>query len=492
MRRISIDTFGLTGVKSNGGFYPKRRASPWYLSRPRLLTTILGFLALYTWLNFGGHEIVIPNDSWEYIRDGTVTDVLNTTLGHLKFQKILVLNLPFRTDRRDAITLSAATSNMQLEFVDGVTGESIKPSAYPPPEENIKLLPGIRGSWRTHMNALQRYLTLENSLINIANTRRVVEQNLTTALIFEDDVDWDVRIHQNLQRFALASQFLSQNKETLSSSSHYKIENIENVETEETTFRILSDNHTMPQLPSVPLDSLYRKIRHPQHRTRGSPSPYGDPAEWDVLWVGHCGAGFPRYSPLHKKSDVTTANVILTNANDDTVPAQRHLKAHPFQGSLDPLADAYPPHTRIYHRSTGGELCTVAYAVSQRGARRLLHQFGVKGWNGIFDSELGRWCAGEDPDMGTSYAPPSPSSRKEIKKDGRERVCLLSQPPVFAHHHPMDGESDIGGLGGGYATKFETKYLRLSVRMNLERIVQGWREKELVDQWPDEGGHAVR
>ncbi|KAF2447822.1 glycosyltransferase family 25 protein [Karstenula rhodostoma CBS 690.94] len=466
MRRISIDTLGMKGAKDGAAFYPKRRRTPWYLSRPRLLTTLLCFLVLYTWLNFGGHAIVIPRDSWDYVRDGSVTDIMNATLG---FQKLLVLNLPFRTDRRDAMTLSAATTNMQLEFVDGVTGDSIKQSAYPPPQENIKLLPGIRGSWRTHMNALQR----------------VVEQNLTTALIFEDDVDWDVRIRQNLQRFALASRFLSTNKEILSSSPRYKIENVENVETEETTFRMLSDNHTMAHLPSLPLASLYRKSHHPQHH---SSSPYGDPSQWDVLWFGHCGAGFPRYSPLHKKTDVTTANVILTNPNDETVPAPRHLKAHPFQSILDPLAEAYPPHTRIYHRSTGGELCTVAYAVSQRGAQRLLHQFGVKGWNGIFDSELGRWCAGEDPDMGASA---SPSSKKKIS-DGRERICLASQPPIFAHHHPMDGESDIGGLGGGYATKFETKYLRYSVRMNLERIVMGRREKELVDQWPDEGGHAAR
>jgi hypothetical protein len=73
-----------------------------------------------------------------------------------EFQKILVLNLPYRTDRRDAMTLAAATSNIALEFVDGVTGESIRQSAYPPPKENIKLPSGIRGSWRTHMNALQR------------------------------------------------------------------------------------------------------------------------------------------------------------------------------------------------------------------------------------------------------------------------------------------------------------------------------------------------
>ncbi|KAF2120705.1 hypothetical protein BDV96DRAFT_683139 [Lophiotrema nucula] len=469
MRRISIDTLGMTSRKGNSFSPVKRRRTRWYLSRPRLLTTLLLFALLYLYLNYGGTAVIIPEDPYEYLKDESLTDILNSTLG---FQKILVLNLPFRTDRRDAITLSAATSNVQLEFVDGVTGDSIKQSAYPPPEENIKLQAGIRGSWRTHMNALQR----------------IVEQNLTTALIFEDDVDWDVRVRQNLQRFALASRFLSENHEVLSSSSKYPLTYPPNPETPETSFHILSDNGITEKLPTLPLSSVYQKpLRYPKHQTNGPTSPYGDPSEWDILWMGHCGAGLPRYSNEHRKTDITTSNVILTLPNDQTVPRDKYLKAHPFQGTLDPLALAYPNHTRIYHRSTGGELCTVGYAVSQRGARRLLHQFGVKHWNGIFDSELGQWCASEDEKTQTK----SKDARQQRLEDprwtvkkGRERVCLATQPPIFAHHHPVDGESDIGGLGGGYARKHETKYLRYSVRMNLERIVQGL--KDLVDQWPDE------
>ncbi|KAF2463331.1 uncharacterized protein BDR25DRAFT_337880 [Lindgomyces ingoldianus] len=471
MRRISIDPLGMTSPRSATFTAAKRRRGPWYTSRPRLLATIFVFGLLYLYLNFGGTPVLIPEDSYQTLADDSLRDILNSTLG---FQKILVLNLPFRTDRRDAITLAAATSNIQLDFVDGVTGDSIRQSAYPPPEENIKLPVGIRGSWRTHMNALQR----------------VVEQNLTTALILEDDVDWDVRVRQNMQRFALASRFLSENKDVLSSSPQYRLESRPNPETPETAFHILSENGITEKLPSLPLSSAYRKpLRYPRPHPNGPTSPYGDPAEWDVLWIGHCGAGFPRYSTSSKKTDVTTSNVLLTLPNDKTVPIPKYLKAHPFQGDNDPLAAAYPPHTRIYHRASGGELCTVGYAVSQRGARRLLHQFGVKNWNGIFDSELGKWCAGEDS------APSSANIAKETKSQtpllhrsgkvkARERVCLASQPPIFAHHHPMDGESDIGGLGGGYATKYETKYLRYSVRMNLERIVRG--EKELVDQWPDE------
>ncbi|KAH7414363.1 hypothetical protein DE146DRAFT_640017 [Phaeosphaeria sp. MPI-PUGE-AT-0046c] len=469
MRRISIDTLGLMSPKSGATFEAAKKRRPWYRTRPRLLVTCLLFAALWMWLNIGTDQVPMPEDSYEYMDDPSLKDILNTTLG---FQKIFVLNLPFRTDRRDAMSLSAAISNIKLEYVDGVTGASIKQTAYPPPDENIKLLPGIRGSWRTHMDALQR----------------VVEQNLTTAFILEDDVDWDIRVRQNLQRFALASRVLSSDRSVFDHSPNLRshVEHHTNTETEESAFQIIDTKNLPKALPSLPLSSVYRKSHYNrQHGSRGHVSPYGDPSQWDILWIGHCGAGFPRnpHTPsasLKHHTSVTSSNLILTQPKDSTVPVGRHLKAHPFQGGPDALANVYPPHTRIYHRSTGGELCTVGYAVSQRGARRLLHQFGIKGWNGIFDSEMGRWCAGEDPDMGKNYPKPAPGEKK------KERVCITSQPPIFAHHHPMQGESDIGGLGGGYARKYETKYLRHSVRMNLENLVQGKMERELDDQWPDE------
>ncbi|KAH7397083.1 hypothetical protein BKA66DRAFT_453599 [Pyrenochaeta sp. MPI-SDFR-AT-0127] len=476
MRRISIDTLGLTSPHSSATFNPAKRRRPWYSSRPRLLITVLLFGVLWCWFNLGGSNDLIPQDSFEYLKDESLKEILNTTLG---FQKILVLNLPFRTDRRDAISLSAAVSNIKLEFVDGVTGESIKQSAYPPPDENIRLSPGARGSWRTHMNALQR----------------VVEQNLTTAFILEDDVDWDIRVRQSLQRFALASRFLSQKNDFLSSSPNLKsqIDHRPNTETKENAMKIIDSHNLLRTLSSLPLikalNSNSQLLNERGKKGGQTTSPYGDPSSWDILWLGHCGSGMPRTPPssthqhrTHSPS-INSANIILTQANDDSVPIGKHLKAHPFQAGPDVLATAYPPHTRIYHHSNGGQLCTIGYAVSQRGARRLLHQFGIKGWNGIFDAELGRWCAGSDPDIGNNlHGSPSTSAYS------KERVCLTTQPPIFAHHHPLRGESDIGGVGGGYATKYETKYLRYSVRMNLERLVQGSGERELVDQWPDEDG----
>jgi GR25 family glycosyltransferase involved in LPS biosynthesis len=313
-----------------------------------------------------------------------------------------------------------------------------------------------------------------------------VEQNLTTAFILEDDVDWDIRVRQNLQRFALASRVLSSNKDIFNTSPNLKghIDYRANTETAESAFQIIDTKNLPKMLPSLPLLSVSGNQMF-KHKYISSMSPYGDPSQWDILWIGHCGAGFPRNqqtqsTPNKHHASVTASNLILTQPNDPTVPVGRHIKAHPFQGGPDALATAYPPHTRIFHRSTGGQLCTVGYAVSQRGARRLLHQFGIKGWNGIFDAEMGRWCAGEDPEMGPNFPKPVPGEKK------KERVCVTSHPPIFAHHHPMQGESDIGGLGGGYARKYETKYLRYSVRMNLQGLVQGKGERELVDQWPDE------
>ena len=211
--------------------------------------------------------------------------------------------------------------------------------------------------------------------------------------------------------------------------------------------------------------------------------PYGDPANWDVLWLGHCGAGFPRTWPTDEV-DQTVQNVILTNPNDHTVPLPKYLRAHPF-GPLDALAASHSPHTRVYHRASGGALCTVAYAVSQRGARRLLHEFGVKRWSRIWDVEMGDWCAGHDTPPSESPMP----ERREMSEDERssrsERVCVTVQPPIFAHHHPPGGESNIGGVGGGYARTVETKYVRLSVRLNLGTLLRGEGEDDLIDQWPD-------
>ena len=87
-------------------------------------------------------------------------------------------------------------------------------------------------------------------------------------------------------------------------------------------------------------------------------SPYGD--NWDLLWLGHCGMQFP--GP--EQNAIPKGRVILPD--DATVPEKRYLYslANPFT-----LVDTYPEHTRAVHHVQEG-VCSLAYAVSQQGARR--------------------------------------------------------------------------------------------------------------------------
>ncbi len=79
--------------------------------------------------------------------------VVNSTLG---FSKIFVVGLPERSDKRDAIALTAALTGFDVEWVDGVRGESVPDKAVPFGVDRKKLMETNLGSWRGHMDAIRR------------------------------------------------------------------------------------------------------------------------------------------------------------------------------------------------------------------------------------------------------------------------------------------------------------------------------------------------
>ncbi|KAI1077546.1 glycosyltransferase family 25 protein [Whalleya microplaca] len=369
-------------------------------------------------------------------------DVFNNTLG---FSQIVVINLPSRTDRRDAMALAGAVSNLTFGWIDGVSGDEVPEHIMPLSDgQNGPLSPGARGSWRSHMNALQT----------------IVHQNLGSALILEDDVDWDIRLKAQLYGFASASRtWLRESK-----MHKRQIELLELVppsfvrkRTEE------SDKNTM-ELPII--ESTHDEAQ----------SVYGD--DWDVLWLGHCGADFPPDG-----SSMSPLRVVISE--DDTVPAPKHLKPHPF-ALLDKLGEVYPPHTRVVHAASGN-VCSLAYAVSQQGARKLLRQFG-ESFDSQWDLMLQSWCQGGYAVRGDAQLKPEVDSDSDSEDNGEViPICLTVQPPLISHHYTKGGVSDIQGQGGGYARGVGTPYIRLSVRENLRLLVTGALESELVDQLPDDG-----
>ncbi len=147
---------------------------------------------------------------------------------------------------------------------------------------------------------------------------------------------------------------------------------------------------------------------------------------------------------------------------DPTVPEKHYLKSY---SNPEDLKVEYPSHTRAVHHVSDG-VCSLGYAVSQAGARRLLNYVGLGKVDKGYDLLLGQFCWGST--------------------GGKPHNCLTTQPPLFKHHRPAGpgaAMSDITDHGAEYIHKAYTDNIRWSVRMNLDVLLAGG--TEFVDQYPD-------
>ncbi|KAK3305266.1 glycosyltransferase family 25 protein [Chaetomium strumarium] len=423
-------------------------------------------VALLLWSRESEWLLVLPRWSSDIAQSGH-PDIQNRTLG---FQHIFAINLPPRTDRRDAMTIAASLSNLNVTWIDGIAGNDVLDEVLPGNSESRQsgFTVGNKGSWRAHMNVLQR----------------IVHENITSALILEDDADWDVRLKRQLQVFARAARAFTQ-----PTSRHGQ------------TLARERERHHNTARPEVHINQLPRRITH--HHHQAGPSPYG--TDWDVLWLGHCGTEFPSTISRSNNSKTPPNNQLsppsllrVTIPNDKTVPSPHHLKPHPF-ALPDALASQYPPHTRVVHASHG-TVCTQAYAVSQQGARRLLWRFGLQTVMAGWDLMLRDWCdgllystttttmTGDATGAGVDEEEEEEKENEWRRRKGRGRgpVCVTVQPPLFSHHYGPGAASDIMAPGGGFVNRERemTPYVRVSVRLNMERLVDG---REGVEQWDDGG-----
>ena len=148
----------------------------------------------------------------------SIHTIHNSTLG---FGDIYLINMPSRTDKLDAFRLITSVTNISYSVIPGVDGKQIPHVAWPGFYEEGR--ESNTGSWRAHMNA----------------AASILDKHLSSALIVEDDADWDAYLHTQLSQFALGSRHI--------------------------------------------LDTPTSSEPH---------SPYGD--GWDMLWLGHCAQDAPR------------------------------------------------------------------------------------------------------------------------------------------------------------------------------------------------------
>ncbi|KAF2143491.1 glycosyltransferase family 25 protein [Aplosporella prunicola CBS 121167] len=237
----------------------------------------------------------------------------NATLG---FGAVLAVSGP-DSPRRSALLQAANVTGLELTVPDQPRWTEEHVDAF-----NKALEPTEQGtgrgsvfSWLSHANAVQWFL----------------DSGLETALIIEDDVDWDIHLRSVQIPAAAAS-----------------------------TRDLLASSYASDSSSS----------------SRGGNRGYywGNPAAWDVLWVGHCGDWFQEIQDgigrpgFHAPSNLTTVGARLFN--DSSLPTRADL--HPFtRDFFDALQ--VPEGMRFVHNSIL-PLCTFGYAINRPSAQRLLSE----------------------------------------------------------------------------------------------------------------------
>lgn len=146
--------------------------------------------------------------------------------------------------------------------------------------------------------------------VHLNFAQRMVRERISTAIAFEDDADWDISFRTQLEQFAQGSRYISSkwSRSTVSKDKEY------------------GDPH----------------------------SPYGD--DWDLLWLGHCGVSTHPADGRH-----------FIISNDPTVPSPKRRVNY----QSIPNMSGFSNSTRIVHRVSSG-CCLYSYALSQRGAQKML------------------------------------------------------------------------------------------------------------------------
>ncbi|KAF4548869.1 Hypothetical protein D9617_25g061990 [Elsinoe fawcettii] len=156
----------------------------------------------------------------------------------------------------------------------------------------------------------------------------------STALIIEDDVDWDIRLR---------------------------------------TIQVPAAAATHQYLLGRSSQSIWASTRH-----------------WDLLYLGHCGDYFTTLDDLHVGTGVLHPEdldeIMHVAYEDATLPDPTDL--HPFTASF---LNAFnlPPKTRLLHKSRW-PLCSFGYAITRTTAHRLLYELAVP------HEKTGKWTRAYD------------------------------------------------------------------------------------------------
>ncbi|KAG0160170.1 hypothetical protein PDIDSM_7697 [Penicillium digitatum] len=248
-----------------------------------------------------------------------------------------------------------------------------------------QIKPTVVACWRAHMNAL----------IN------VISNDYSTALILEDDADWDVSLKSQLGEFARGLHALQGTKFV------------------------------------------------------SKEAPYG--MDWDLLWIGGCASG--------PNANETSFYAIPM---DPQVPRVHHRAT--WGGPTKKWKEQYPElaedSTRFIYRADMG-CCMFGYAVTTKGARKIVSAPSVDHLNKPVDNALSELCAGAN---------------------GRHKIeCWAPFPNLIGTYRKAGSASRDSDIESNNAAEFHEELawnMVYSTRRNIHQLVSGG--ETVYSQWKDE------
>ena len=282
----------------------------------------------------------------------------------------------------------------------------------------------------------------------------MIQDDVTSALILESDADWDMRVRDSMEGLAEATKAL-----------------------------------TGAPITSASLKSHSRNFTLPYEREQGLTdphSPYGN--DWDVLWVGHCGAS-------------ADGDHRIFTYEDASAPSDERafiVKDGPRPGHRPPGNE-----TRVVFQLTK-VMCTAGYAISNAGARK----FDSILRNGVNNEPIDRWmwtrCA-EDPTLSCLAVWPqifSPAaSQTNMGNDGTTGISKifagssLSKDAIAGQGIQISARvnADLGRTSegeGGWIREYKHMYpleLRKQKEEEMKRLEEEQRKKHQEESILEEG-----
>ncbi|KAI5197304.1 hypothetical protein E4T42_09216 [Aureobasidium subglaciale] len=233
----------------------------------------------------------------------------NATLG---FGAIVAVS-QLTSKRRESLLLAANITELNITIPDQPVWTDSDVEKFKTKNHSL-ITRGSAMAWMGHLNVLHWFL----------------DSGLETMLVMEDDVDWDIHLRTSqVPKVAAAMRTL-----------------------------------LTEQSGQLPTTNTRQKVVTSEQ----AGGYWGNPEDWDILYLGHCGDMFTSRDWMNE------TQVPRVAVSDSTLPSPEymHILTRRFLREI-----GVPVKTRVVHKSVS-PLCTFGFALSRAGAHRLLYEVAGK------------------------------------------------------------------------------------------------------------------